>query len=197
MVIRRGAFVLCGVLAGAGIFACRPDQAPVDSVTETELPGDAGALSTADQVEREPLLADGNFTDPESRHWGGNAQASFRAGRVVLGNGGHISQVLPVAVLPGRGFRLHVDARSLEASAASLRLQAVWLPEGGWNAIDPTGKPVRLVEAETVHPGRLLQPYAAEISRPDSAAKLAIYAMNDGDVPIEILQVRLVSLEGS
>ncbi len=184
------------VLAAVGILGCEPVQEPVLDGRVASGPREGSTAALANEAGRQNHLSDGNFTDPEQRQWQANEETSFRAGRVVLRASGRISQVLPAAVLPGRRFRLRVDARSLGGSEGSLRLQAVWLPEGGWQATDGAGKPLHVVEAETVYPGQILQPHAIEISKRDMATRLAIFLQNDSKVPVEILQARLISLEG-
>lgn len=188
-------------LAWAGLFGC--GQGTPDASEREARSNNAEAVSpeeiAADNAAAENWLSDEVFSDPEdSSPWRANAEADLRAGHVVLRGGGMISQTLPVSALPGRRFRLRVDARSLETSQGVLRLQAVWLPVGGWNATDAAGKPLHEVQAELVRPGRTLQPHAIEISKPDKAmVSVVIYLRNVGTAPIEILQARLESLEAS
>jgi len=84
-----------------------------------------------------------------------------------------------------RGFRSNGDA--------NLRLQAVWLSEGGWDAKDANGKLLRKVESKRVQPVRGSPgEFAMLLERPPQAVQLAIYLVNDGTVPLEVSNVTVV-----
>ncbi len=154
------------------------------------------AAAVAEAGSFENRLHDGDFTDLEQRHWVGNAEADLQPGSVVLRARGIISQGVSGEALQGERFRLGVTAGSSGAPTGLFRLQAVWLPEGGWTETDAAGELLRQVQANHVRPGETPQRYHLELSKPDMAVRwLAVYFCNDGKAPIEISQARLERLD--
>ncbi len=86
-----------------------------------------------------------------------------------------------------------VSARSLAEIASKLRIQAVWLPEGGWDATDENGESLTRLEVTRVEP----QPGAAgswdlQFKRPAHAVELRIFLVNEGEAPIEVSSVSVI-----
>ena len=74
-----------------------------------------------------------------------------------------------------------VNAQSLASAAADMRIQAVWLPEGGWSAKNADGD--SLVEVVT----RMVKPiqgapgsFELQLRRPAAAVELRVLLYNEG-----------------
>jgi hypothetical protein len=80
-----------------------------------------------------------------------------------------------------------VGARSLQADVADMRLQAVWLPEGGWDAKDAQGESLVQVDAVHVQPvvGQV-DTFELQLRRPMHAVELRVFVHNEGVGPIAV-----------
>ena len=94
-----------------------------------------------------------------------------------------------VRIIPLKGHKApanatyvyRVKARSLQADVADMRLQAVWLPEGGWDAKDAAGESLAQVDFIRVKPvAGKADTFDLQLTRPASAVELRVFVHNEG-----------------
>lgn len=141
------------------------------------------------------LVAGRELVDADGHHWRANEKVAFQRESVILRPGGTLFHDLPANELTGDRFLLQAEARSVDERRGVLRLQAVWLPEGGWGATDSAGQPLQDIQAGRAYTGGAARSHLHEITRPEMAARVAMFLTNDGDLPIEVFQVRLVAID--
>jgi hypothetical protein len=86
-----------------------------------------------------------------------------------------------------------VTARCVDAGPSNMRIQAVWLPEGGWDATDATGQSLTRVELKRVQPAaEAEETWELQFKRPPQAVELRIFLHNEGVGGITVSHVSVI-----
>jgi hypothetical protein len=84
-------------------------------------------------------------------------------------------------------FVYRIRVRSLAAAEGSLRMRAVWLPEGGWNAMDAAGQQLAHVDLKMVPAvARAGGSFMLQMVKPPKAIELRVFLTNNGDVELKV-----------
>ncbi len=80
---------------------------------------------------------------------------------------------------------------------AAMRIQAVWLPAGGWNATDSQGRSLVHVVAYRVQPAgagskKGAKTFELQLKRPSEAVELRLFLHNEGEGTIEVSRVAVI-----
>ncbi len=163
-------------------------------IYEFDPSGSFPAVETNDGIN---LIENPDFRERDHSAWGGGdvrVKFDHDAGRATLPAKAQLTQF--IALEPGEsGLRywFELRARSLEEGKTRLRLQAVWLPEGGWNVKDADGRPLRVVQIKSVQPETGEESrFEALFSRSPHAVSLALSLVNDGEIPVTVTDLSLV-----
>ena len=147
------------------------------------------------------FVQDAEFSNTMHLSWtavgGDSVQPDAARSQTLLKQGGGLKQRIPVSTsYQGALYALEIEAMAKQAEGAELRLQIVWLPEGGYEATDPNG--ASLVSADSVQ----ISPSSDGFERlsllapqPEHAVRAVISFVNKGKGDIQVKNPALRSLK--